>query len=842
MTWAAAPFAGIAWASTPSEAGGPVAGTLAASESGADQAAFYQTVPINGTLSVSESGGDAAAASGIVRNRSLRRQTNGLLARDDFSSLSGWTASAGWTADSTRPIYLAYTSDVAVLTGGAIGSTDGSGPREGHLMQVSSALWYLWYGAGDGNTSGAGAPWRPQLAKSTDKGVNWTKLGAISGVTNGSYAARDNSGYPWKDGSTGLYYMHVLNADNQAFGIPDVTYHNAIYSASDPEGTWTFVRETPPPGGAGDFDEVSVNVTWTEKIGSTYHHYWSARTANVALDPAWAVGHGTSSTPDGVITKDGLGNFMGTSVTGTNRSRPENAKKWLSDELGKYILASNVVDPSGNFTRANDIWYADSQTDFKNNVYRSRAQDIDWPGYDGANAVGLICPFCDEAGQAIQVDGYVPFTWDADPPSTFGGGSNVGFHRGRRIRAGVLEPAAGSAKAASNASPQFLVKSQSNSDFVAEFALELPSTAPSGLIGFAYRMSANAGDSYTGYLLSVDVGSNALALHRNDGAGYTLIGSASRTAVKSEDSINLYVERWKIVVSGSTHSLYLNGETTPTLTASDATYSSGSYVAFRSTTDAKIRLFGLRSSDSVTINGLTPGDSVVLRGHGDVVIATATADGSGVATLTNKHYPLYGFTVNGTDYQPTDGGLVWGGDTFAMEAIDQASLAANESGSDTAALSGQIVVQGSIAGAESGTDTAAFSGSGPGGISGTLAATEAGSDISSMSGQIIVAGLLATTESGADTALFNGGSTILGTLAVTEGGGDSASMSGSVSGGISGTFAATESGADTAAFDGRNLAPINGDMAASESGSDAAHFGNFRFTANSFYRIGSKRI
>lgn len=145
-----------------------------------------------------------------------------------------------------------------------------------------------------------------------------------------------------------------------------------------------------------------------------------------------------------------------------------------------------------------------------------------------------------------------------------------------------------------------------------------------------------------------------------------------------------------------------------------------------------------------------------------------------------------------------------GADTaaFAGDVLVQGTLAATESGSDTAALAGDVLVQGALAATESGSDTAAFLGSGAlPAITGTLAATESGSDTAALAGDVLVQGALAATESGADVAAFAGalsGGPVAGTLAATETGSDTASIAGDVL--ITGALAATESGSDTAAF------------------------------------------
>lgn len=156
------------------------------------------------------------------------------------------------------------------------------------------------------------------------------------------------------------------------------------------------------------------------------------------------------------------------------------------------------------------------------------------------------------------------------------------------------------------------------------------------------------------------------------------------------------------------------------------------------------------------------------------------------------------------------------------------TLAATESGSDTAAFAGDVLIDGSLAASETGSDTAAFAGDVY--ITGTLAATESGSDTAAFTGTsaVVTTGTLAATETGSDTAAFAGDVLIDGVLAATESGSDTAAFAGDVF--IDGTLAATESGSDTAAFTGTAAAAISGTLAASESGSDTAAFTNVTTT------------
>lgn len=155
-------------------------------------------------------------------------------------------------------------------------------------------------------------------------------------------------------------------------------------------------------------------------------------------------------------------------------------------------------------------------------------------------------------------------------------------------------------------------------------------------------------------------------------------------------------------------------------------------------------------------------------------------------------------------------------EVLATQLTASGTLAATESGSDTAAMTGTVKVQGTLAATESGADTASMAGKVA--VKGTLAASEAGADTAAIAGTVKVTGTLAAAESGADTASMAGQVKVQGSLAASESGADVAAMAGQVK--VQGTLAASESGADTAAFSGK--AAVTGTLAATESGADTA--------------------
>jgi hypothetical protein len=157
------------------------------------------------------------------------------------------------------------------------------------------------------------------------------------------------------------------------------------------------------------------------------------------------------------------------------------------------------------------------------------------------------------------------------------------------------------------------------------------------------------------------------------------------------------------------------------------------------------------------------------------------------------------------------------GGAYLYDLIIKGSLAATESGSDSASAEGSVEVAGSLAATETGADSFAADGSVSGsGISGDLAATESGADTVSAAGSVAVAGSLEATETGSDTASADATVEVSGDMSVTEAGSDTASAAGSVE--VSGDMAASETGTDTASAAGS--VEVAGSLAATESGAD----------------------
>ncbi len=190
------------------------------------------------------------------------------------------------------------------------------------------------------------------------------------------------------------------------------------------------------------------------------------------------------------------------------------------------------------------------------------------------------------------------------------------------------------------------------------------------------------------------------------------------------------------------------------------------------------------------------------------------------AILRKKPRILYFNTAGGGGATGTLAATESGSDTAALtgDVLIDGALAATESGSDTAALTGDVIVQGALAVTESGTDTAAATGLVL--VQGALAATESGSDTAALAGLVLVQGSIASVEPGADTASIAGDVLVSGALAASETGSDTAAFTGDASLGIFGSIDAAESGSDSAQVTG--LVLIQGGLAVTETGSDTA--------------------
>lgn len=266
------------------------------------------------------------------------------------------------------------------------------------------------------------------------------------------------------------------------------------------------------------------------------------------------------------------------------------------------------------------------------------------------------------------------------------------------------------------------------------------------------------------------------------------IGGVSATFVANLSGSDYYGIAWAAVPSSSSGSLVLTG-------GGGYGLFSGAFAVYGE---------GLPALDFAFVSGATSSD-IDLAGGGVVVGAAITA-GAISWTGVTEQAEYVGLTGSNTslalNYETTYGApatiqtspaaitrlLSFG--TALAEIVG--TLSATESGDDTAAASGEVLVQGDTAATEAGDDTAAMAGDVF--IAGTLAVTEAGADTASISGDVIVAGVGEATEAGQDMPALSGDVLVQGGVAAAESGQDV--FAGSSAGSASGDMAAVESDDD----------------------------------------------
>ncbi|MCG7350038.1 hypothetical protein, partial [Sphingomonas sp. ACRSK] len=265
-------------------------------------------------------------------------ETNGrgLLYKSD-GTLNGWTGdTSAWTSV-LKPALLTYgPSPVIAQTPGPFGSSDAGGNRETFLFIDTDGTWYEFYGAGNGSglASDPLSPWRPQYSRSTDGGVTWTKLGDVPGISrnhgydDGQWPAADNLFLDHRDGT---YYLHRLTAgsvyQNEVCSGP---YTSDVWSASNINGPYTYVRNTVTTGPAGSFDANDAYASCIVFSAGNYYLFYSA--VSNGPNNQWHIGLAVGSSPAGPFTKTGS-----QVLPDTIRGQAENPEVFFSKELNCWV-------------------------------------------------------------------------------------------------------------------------------------------------------------------------------------------------------------------------------------------------------------------------------------------------------------------------------------------------------------------------------------------------------------------------------------------------------------------------------------------------------------------------
>ncbi|MBC6988555.1 hypothetical protein [Hymenobacter sp. BT491] len=380
------------------------------------------------------------------------RQTSGLLVKAD-GTLAEWSHSPEWTSEDSPALIAFAPSAIAALSAGAAGSSDFGGVREGHLYIETIAgieTWFMFYGAGDGSASTdpayTGNEWRIQLAKSTNRGLTWQKLGptSIGPRTNGSGAepqCRDMLFMArWKTSPLGdvycLYSMKGLGPSypTELGRIPNPSYTSDIWilpvTASGPQTTgWTYVRNDLELQASGLFDAFCAYCASVVPYNNKYYDFYSASRTNNTLNIGVSIG----DTPLGPFTRTGTPLFADADV---NPRVPENPKvlQYLGFGFPMWLMLLNEGSLSLGSTDSNAYVLSESLTswNFANHRVFQKANLL-----HGQSTLGIPSPFYKADGQPyISDEGYLPYTYDCDPF----GPAFPDIHMGRKLRYNMLEP------------------------------------------------------------------------------------------------------------------------------------------------------------------------------------------------------------------------------------------------------------------------------------------------------------------------------------------------------------------------------------------------------------------
>jgi len=577
----------------------------------------------------------------------LNRTASGLVLRENFGAgANGWTSGTGFSIVSNPALVTFGALPWVYLAPRANGQPDYDGVREALPRIGADGTWYVQYDAGNDATA-----WIQFVATSTDRGL--TQSRAVQSIqlnngSSGSYAAVANG---WQEDRAGVHVQHRVTT-NSTFNSPDVglpadPYGWDIWHSTSINGTYTFDRTVTGTG----WCDTSINPGFTLFDGTTYYDYFEGRTTS----GGYKIGYATATTPTGARTINGTPLLSSTDFAGPHT--PENPRGFWHSGIARWAFSVNLIDPSGNFTGRNGMVLSTNKIDWSS-ASKHMTQRYQAVCDTNGNAIGTPSHFTGTDGNLISDNGYVPFLYDADPRA-----AAPGWHRGRSIRSSVWEPSNASLHYSDATTTRHRYnKTQSHTDFVAEFEVDFAALVTGSDISFEYRTNGA-----TGYRLIVrNDATGLLRLEKMDG---TTIQDGSGTAMTSGVFLRI-----KIAVSGTSHQAWLDGERQINVT--DATYASGTEVAFSGKNcTADIRLFHMRSSDTLTIRGLPASATINVRSFGGLPVAQITADGSGVATYAATHYPLSRIELNsslGIDAQTNDG-LLWGGDDVTYLSTSRAT-------------------------------------------------------------------------------------------------------------------------------------------------------------------------
>ncbi len=595
----------------------------------------------------------------------IPRSNAGLLYKDDFNSATGWTAGTGWSFDSSLPTYCMF--DPTPLTFEYTpGGIDGGGARELHRFTDTDGTRYIFYGAGDA----AGNPWRIHVAKSTDGGLTWTKLGplniALSDGAGGTVAAADML-YMEKIGST--YYLHSMTAGSQIQGVPASPYQSRLWTNTALTTTgWTFANAVVGTNSIGTIDTsddytgsiVGSNAAGTAAGTAVYHNFTSVRTTGAI----YGVGHLVSaSRANGFAASAVAGYTPATNpITASSAYGCENPKVFWSAALNKWVMfLTHFAYPAGNSFNQAIYTSSDLNTWTPGNVPGLVVQH-QTPLHGSIVGANILSPNYGPGGVPLfDANGYFECSLDNDPsgildpvnsgrhgrfvvaepapnclhyapsittvlsePFTYSDGSIIG--RGGWVRAvgtGAVNVASNKLNMGAASGDSSVVNSGvSVADCTIQADITLTTLAS---VGFLLRYTSPTNSLLIDFACN---GNNGITIVMyKGGTAYTQVGTTYQGADGSWP--NGSTHNCKVVMSGSTYACYFDGALLTTFT--DATLTTAGQIGLRNGSSSNT---GTRLADNllVTTGISAPATCYRSLAHGDFVAEYAVefpASGSG---------------------------------------------------------------------------------------------------------------------------------------------------------------------------------------------------------------------
>lgn len=578
----------------------------------------------------------------------LNRTTSGLLLRTDFSAADGWTAGTGFSRVSD-PTMVTWGKvwDLAGPTSGD-SSDEYNGRRDGQVF-VEGSRSYLFVDSGNNPTPHGGI----FCLTSDDGGITWTARGGMSCFNADGAGGSLDPGEAWGGwfAKWGATYRTERFCALQNFGgsnewIPLMPAYSDVWTCTtSPLGTYTYNSKIIPGTG---WNAYSVWVTcMVRDSDGTYYRILGGEDNPVT---AQFCGYESASSLSGPWTRSA--NQINNTLWNDGQTAEE--VRWFHhQQLNRWIGVCNLIaGGTGLFTNANGLISSSSISDWSSAKYYVM-QRVGAVLDTSNNAIGMPAHFTGPDGAVINEAGFVPFVFDCDPRLTDSWGTNApGYHRGRHVFAGILEPSSNALLFSDTSGTQRRYSHPLvHTDFVAEFEVDVAALATGSYCALEYRVNGSAG-----YRMMVRMESGHQQMQLEDLAGNLLAGGAGAQVIAPGVSTRI-----RVAVTGGLHQGYLDGELQIALFEGFVT--SGTEVAITGKNNTwGMRLFSMYGSDTITIRGLPPSTPTYLRTFGRVPVAQVTPDANGVATYAGTHYPIAGVDVSPGNYAQAPSILLWGGD------------------------------------------------------------------------------------------------------------------------------------------------------------------------------------